>query len=173
MESNEKKAEDLMNILEMQEEILQFEHFTNEDALELGAFMLKEAKSRDYHIAIAIERSNGAIVFQAMMDGTTPDNLESIQRKFATVERVERSSLAWFMKLKEREESMADRYMDTSIYSCAGGGFPIRIEEAGVIGVIAVSGMNHVQDHDFIIKCLSKYLHIDEVPRINKADIRH
>ena len=29
-----------------------------------------------------------------------------------------------------------------------------------------VSGLDHFSDHDFIIKCVSRYLHVDEVPRI-------
>ena len=47
-----------------------------------------------------------------------------------------------------------------------GGGFPIRVEEVGVIGVILVSNQNHFVNHDIIIRAVSRYLHVDEVPRI-------
>ena len=47
-----------------------------------------------------------------------------------------------------------------------GGGFPICVEEVGVVATVAVSGKGQVSDHDVIVKCISKYLHIDEVPRI-------
>ena len=46
----------------------------------------------------------------------------------------------------------------------------MRVEEVGVIGGILVSGLDHVSDHDLIVKCVSRYLHIDEVPRI-RGDI--
>ncbi len=164
--TKEKNAEEVEKILNMQEEILQFEHFTNEDAIELGNIMLSEAKIRGLHAAISIRRSNGAIVFQAMMDGTTPDNLEWIERKFNTVIRVESSSLLWFMKEKNNDITMQNKALDDSFYATCGGGFPIRVEEAGVVGAILVSGLSHAADHDFIVKCLSKYLHTDEVPRI-------
>ena len=36
-------VEELIAMLEMQEEILQFNHFTNEDAWELGNIMVAEA----------------------------------------------------------------------------------------------------------------------------------
>ena len=40
------------------------------------------------------------------------------------------------------------------------------MEEVGVVATVAVSGMGQVSDYDVIVKCISKYLHIDEVPRI-------
>ncbi len=168
---SEKTVEDLMKILEMQEEILQFSHFTNADALELGHFMLQEARRKELSVAVSIRRTNGLILFQAMMDGTNMDSAVWMERKFNTVNREEVSSLSWFMRLKKNDQTMADKFMDEKVYACAGGGFPIRVEEAGVVGVILVSGLNHVQDHDFIVRCLGKYLHMDEVPRIKKGDV--
>lgn len=47
-----------------------------------------------------------------------------------------------------------------------GGGFPVRVEEVGVIGAIMVSNQSHFINHDIIVKAVSRYLHIDEVPRI-------
>ena len=168
---SEKKAEDIVNILSMQEEILQFEHFTNEDALELGSHMLTEARRNGYKMAICIRRSNGADIYQAMMDGTTLEYIEMIDRRYNTCIRCERSSLAYLMRLKQEEDTIPDKFMNDCDYAYEGGAFPIRIEEAGVIGAIVVAGTNHVKDHDFIVKCLSKYLHMDEVPRIRKSDL--
>ena len=56
--------------------------------------------------------------------------------------------------------------LDPKEYAMLGGGFPICVEEVGVVATVAVSGMGQVSDHDVIVKCISKYLHIDEVPRI-------
>ncbi len=170
-EKKEKTVEEIRKILDMQEEILQFSHFSNEDAIALGNFMLHEAVKKELDISISIRRTNGLICYQAMRDGTNLDNVSWMNRKFNTVLRTEVSSLSWFMRLKQNDQTMADKFMDENIYACCGGGFPIRVEDAGVVGIIIVSGLNHVQDHDFIIKSLSKYLHMDEVPRISKSDL--
>ena len=45
-------------------------------------------------------------------------------------------------------------------------GIHILIEEVGVIGVILVSNQNHFVNHDIIVRAVSRYLHVDEVPRI-------
>ena len=164
----EKTMEEYMNILKMQDEILQVTHFTNDDAWELGKLMAEEAKGRNLHIAISIRLNSGLVLFQYIMDGATLDNVSWMERKFNTVRSQEVSSLEFYMYLKNSGHTMADKFLDENVYACSGGGFPIRIEEVGVIGAILVSGMNHVQDHDFIIKCLSKYLHMDEVPRLKQ-----
>lgn len=87
-------------------------------------------------------------------------------RKQNTVKTLEKSSLHSYMLLRKNEESLEDWLLDPREYAVVGGGFPIRVEEVGVIGSILVSGMDHVSDHDLIVKCISRYLHIDEVPRI-------
>ncbi len=166
--NKEKTAEEVLNVLKMQEEILQFTHFTNNDAWELGKLMVEEARKRELSVAIMIRRANGLTVFRHMMDGTTLDNIEWMNRKFNTVMRTETSTLEFYMYLQNSGNTMETKFMDEMKYASVGGGFPVRIEDAGVIGAICVSGLNHVQDHDFIIKCLSRYLHMDEVPRLKK-----
>ena len=164
----ERTAEEIMTILEMQEEILQFTHFTNSDAWELGSFMVEEAMIRQLNISISIRLNNGLVVFQHCLDGTKLHNEQWMLRKFNTVKVMETSSLSLYIMLKKNEQTMAEICLDENAYACCGGGFPIRIEEVGVIGAIIVSGLNHVADHDFIVKSLIKYLHTDEVPRIKK-----
>ncbi|MCR5627903.1 MAG: heme-degrading domain-containing protein [Lachnospiraceae bacterium] len=164
----EKTVEEFLNALIMQEDILQFTHFTNDDAWELGRLMVDEAKRKGLNVAISIRLNNGVVVFQHLMDKTNLDNIFWMERKFNTVKRMEMSSLRLFMQLKKNNQTMLDKFLDETEYACCGGGFPIRLEDSGVIGVVLVSGLNHALDHDFIIKCLSKYLHMDEVPRIKQ-----
>lgn len=163
-----KKLEEFVKVLDMQEEILQFTHFTNQDAWELGSIMALEAKKRNLPVVIRIELNNGFCVFQYAADGTTLRNQLWLERKINTVKLMEKSSLNFYASLRKAEQSMEDVFLDEKMYACCGGAFPIRIEEAGVLGIIAVSGLNHVRDHDFIVKCVSKYLHADEVPRIRE-----
>lgn len=63
--------DELIAILEMQEEILQFTHFTNEDAWELGNMIVAEAKRRKRPVAVSIRLNNGLHVFQYASDGYT------------------------------------------------------------------------------------------------------
>ena len=68
--------DELMKVLDMQEDILQFTHFTNADAWELGTMILMEARRRGAQIGIMIRRSNGEVVFQYCDNGITPHNVE-------------------------------------------------------------------------------------------------
>ena len=56
--------EESVKVLTMQEEILQFSHFTNEDAWELGSYMVEEAARNDLPVAVSIRLNNGYTVFQ-------------------------------------------------------------------------------------------------------------
>ena len=158
--------DELMKVLDMQEDILQFTHFTNADAWELGTMILMEARRRGAQVGIMIRRSNGEVVFQYCDNGITPHNVELMRRKSNSVLLTERSSLQLYMAATNAPESVKQMVLDPKEYAMLGGGFPICVEEDGVVATVAVSGMGQVSDHDVIVKCISKYLHIDEVPRI-------
>lgn len=159
--------DELLAMLEMQEEILQFSHFTNEDAWELGNMIVDEAKKRKLGVAVSIRLNNGYTVFQYAADGTNLHNEHWMRRKFNTVRTIEKSSLHTAMLLQSSGKTLADWFLDEKDYAACGGAFPIRVEEVGVIGSVIVSGLTHFADHDLIVKCISRYLHIDEVPRIS------
>ena len=155
-----------IKVLEMQEEILQFSHFTNSDAWELGNMLVADAAKRGARPLISIRLNNGYTVFQYAFDGTAPHSQQWIERKFNTVKEVEKSTLHFNMLLQKTEETLEDLFEEPGRYTATGGGFPIRVEEVGVIGGIMVSGLDLISNHDLIVKCVGKYLHIDEVPRI-------
>ena len=50
-----------LNILKKQEELLQFEHFCNDDAFELGSFMVSYARKHNITIAMAVFCSSIAL----------------------------------------------------------------------------------------------------------------
>lgn len=159
-------VDELLNILEMQEEVLQFSHFTNEDAWAVGNAIVTEAHRHKLPVAVSIRLNNGYTVFQYAADGTNLDNERWMKRKYNTVKVKEMSSLRAYTTLRVKELTLADWFMDPAEFAIHGGGFPIRVEEVGVIGAILVSGLEHFADHDLIVKCLAKYLHVDSVTRI-------
>ena len=158
--------DELLAILTMQEEVLQFSHFTNSDAWEVGVCIVAEAKRRNLDVAVSIRLNNGYTVFQYAGDGTNLENEMWMKRKFNTVQVKEMSSLRAYTVLQAKEATLDDWFANPMDYAACGGGFPIRVEEVGVIGAIIVSGLEHAADHDLIVKCIAKYLHVDEVPRI-------
>lgn len=162
--------DELIAMLEMQEEILQFTHFTNEDAWELGNMIVAEIRKRNLSVAVTIRLNNGFTVFRYAANGTNMQNERWMERKFNSVRMLEQSSLLSCMKLKKAEKTLADWFLDENDYAAVGGGFPIRVEEVGVIGAVIVSGLPHMADHDLAVKCIGRYLHIAEVPRI-RGDI--
>ena len=76
------------------------------------------------------------------------------------------SCLRLFMDLKMNQEELKDRGLNDEEYVACGGGFPIRVAGAGVIGSIIVSGLDHMADHEFAVACISQYLRVDEIPRL-------
>lgn len=158
--------EEVIRLLEMQEEILQFSHFTNADAWEVGHVLVEECRRRNAAAIISIRLNNGFTVFQYATDGTSEYNAQWVARKHNTVATTNHSSLLLCMQLKRNDETLEDIHLDPKQYEISGGGFPIYIEEVGVIGSIVISGLDSVSDHDVIIKTISKYLHVAEVPRI-------
>ena len=144
--------EELLAMLEMQEEILQFTHFTNEDAWELGKLIVSEIQRQKLPVAVTIRLNNGYTVFRYAANGTNIQNENWMQRKFNTVRTLETSTLHAAMLLKKSEQTLADWFLDEKEYAAAGGGFPIRLRGTGVIGSICVSGYpDHVDDHQLII----------------------
>ena len=105
-------VEELIAMLEMQEEILQFNHFTNEDAWELGNIMVAEARRRKMPVVISIRLNNGYTVFQYAGDGTNLHNENWLRRKFNTVKTLEKSSLYTYMLLRKNEETMENLFLD-------------------------------------------------------------
>ena len=99
--------DELMKVLDMQEDILQFTHFTNADAWELGTMILMEARRRGAQVGIMIRRSNGEVVFQYCDNGITPHNVELMRRKSNSVLLTERSSLQLYMAATNAPESLS------------------------------------------------------------------
>lgn len=154
-----------MNILKKQEEVLQFDHFSNDDAFELGSFMVSYARKHNITIAISIRLNNGCILFQHCPDGTNLLNQKWMNRKFNSVKIMERSSLLSAFAFEHDNNTLETHALSTNDFALCGGGFPIRIKSSKtVIGAIITSNLYHIADHEFIISCLKEYLHRPDTP---------
>lgn len=81
-------------------------------------------------------------LFFASTAGTTVDNSEWLRRKFNVVRRFHASSYRLVLE-QNRDDKMfaAHKALDVADYALAGGGFPINVAGAGVIGTAIVSGL--------------------------------
>ena len=80
--------EEVITVLAMQEEILQFGHFTNEDAWALGNLIVAEARKRGLDTAVEIRLNNGYTVFKYAGNSTNLNNEAWMDKMYATVLKI-------------------------------------------------------------------------------------
>ena len=156
----------LNELILKQESALQFEHFNSRDAWELGKLIVEEMFSGGVELSVCIRKLNGCIMFQYASEKTSLNNQNWMRRKFNTVSVMERSSLGMAVVSQITGQSVATHGLSDNAYVFCGGGFPIRIKGSGIVAVATVSNLPHVQDHNFLVRCLSKYLNVD-VPEVD------
>jgi uncharacterized protein (UPF0303 family) len=149
----------------LQEEVLRFSRFDEDDAWALGLLMQKRAAERKLPLVIDI-RHKGRPLFYAALAGTSPDNPEWVRRKCNVVFRYHRSSyrMGRELALKGKELGAGDG-VDPAEYATHGGSFPIHVKGVGIAGAVTVSGIPQRDDHNFTVEMISEFLKIphDEV----------
>jgi uncharacterized protein (UPF0303 family) len=152
--------EDLAQIV-LQEQQLQFPAFTEATAWSLGSRLRALAVERNLGIVIDIRRF-GQPLFYTALAGTTPDHLEWIRRKSNVTARFLRSSYSVGLSLQQKNSNLTQEYgLAHSDYASHGGCFPIRVEAAGVIGSVTVSGLPQREDHELAVEALCAELGLD------------
>jgi len=150
----------LLHVVETQENLLQFENFSNEMAWDIANLLVEKAKKEGKAVTIDINR-NGQQLFHFALEGTTADNDYWIQRKIKVVNRFAHSSHYISLKLAKNNTTMEEcSLLDSREYAAHGGSFPIIIKNTGVIGTITVSGLTSAEDHQLVVDVLSDYLGI-------------
>ncbi|MFF2853551.1 heme-degrading domain-containing protein [Peribacillus sp. NPDC058002] len=149
----------LQQLLSLENE-LQFESFTNEDALNLGMTLVNYAKENNKSIGIHIER-NRVPLFSHLMDGSSEENVFWLYRKKRVVDHYNRSSQFIAARFEEggttHDESSL---LSPSEYQAVGGSFPIRIKGVGAIGTVTVGGLTPQLDHDYVVEGIKRFLSI-------------
>ena len=139
-----------------QEEKFVFDHFTQDDALRLGQIM--QDICRDYDVSFGCEiYLNGMTVFKSMPEGTGRLNDAWMKRKIETVLLTGWSTMRLWAFHEMIGSKRALSIVPVTDYVAGGGGFPIRVKGAGVIGAIAGSGPGDQIDHEFCIEALERY----------------
>ena len=153
-------AENLPSSAELSEQLdaLQFAALSADDSVRLGVIAAQRALAQGLAVLIEI-RLGDRVVFRAALEGTTPSNDDWLRRKFAVVHRFSQSSLAVRVRY---EEQGTDFHTATGLpesdYAVYGGGFPLMVRGVGMVGVMGVSGLPHLEDHRLIVESITDFL---------------
>ncbi|SDX84447.1 Uncharacterized protein, UPF0303 family [Modestobacter sp. DSM 44400] len=141
-----------------QEEELQLRSFTNDDAWDVGCALVDAARAQAAPIAIDVRR-NAHVLFHVALPGATPDNDSWIERKARVVHRFGHSSLYVGQRSREAGTTFDDQYgLDPQRYAAHGGAFPVTVRSVGPVGVVVVSGLPQVADHQLVVGVLRAHL---------------
>lgn len=154
-------VKEILEDLALQEKQLEFEKFSNEDALAIGLQLYENSKECSAPIAIEIT-VNGLTVFRYFTEGSMADSELWLARKRNTVNLMSMSSLRFLYWLEDFGATLEERKLNPNDYAAGGGGFPIKFKGTGVVGSICVSGLpNHLDDHQLIVDTLRMFMKQD------------
>ncbi len=147
--------------LKIQEQSLQFQSFTEQEAWNLGEAMRGAAMAKKYPFVIDI-RSGGRKLFYTALPGSVPENENWVQRKINIVMAKHKSSYHIGRELAQNGKTL-DQALGFNPIDIAphGGCFPIVIKNVGVVGTITVSGIPQRDDHNFVIEHICAFLKLD------------
>lgn len=137
-----------------QERELTFARFGLDDAYKLGCLLYETGREQGERYAVRVKLGD-LTAFQALMPGTSADNVVWMDRKCATVERTGHCSLWAFVDHEEAGDATQE-LADDKTCALYGGGFPL-VSEGKRIGVVALSGMPHLEDHRRLTSTLARF----------------
>jgi uncharacterized protein (UPF0303 family) len=141
-----------------QESTLVLPDFDAEQAWTLGSRLREMASSRGHKLVIDIGTFGQQLFFSAL-PGVAPVNLDWVRRKRNVVEHFRMSSYAVGLRTEQAGTTLSEKYgLPRADYAPFGGGFPLAVKGAGVIGTIVVSGLPQRSDHELIVEALSAAL---------------
>lgn len=140
--------------------LLEFSHFNESTAWELGSRIRSAADTAGQAVFIEIE-IGGHCLFRTAMPGTSPANADWARRKYNLVNILHMSSYRLDLMRGEGVDIVGIMGLDPRNHVAAGGSFPIRVAGTGVIGTVTVSGLPSRGDHKLVVDTIAAYLGID------------
>lgn len=155
---------DIAKIAE-QERRLIFPRFDEGTAWTLGSALRENALAQARPIVVDIRLWDRPL-FYAALPGSTANNADWVRRKSNTVRMFQKSTYRCVLENNSPpDRSFRPGYaLPVSEYVLAGGGFPIRVESAGVIGAVVVSGLPERRDHGLVVEALCAHLGVEHEP---------
>lgn len=148
-----------IEIYEKEIESLQFDSFTNLDALEIGKIMVEIILRENLPLAVDIN-VKGQTFFRYAHTGSTIKLETWLERKLRTALFCGESTILFAAKLKRDEKNLEDVVAPDSAdrYVKCGGAFPIIVKGEGVIGAFSSSGLVDTEDHRVLVESIRKHL---------------
>jgi uncharacterized protein (UPF0303 family) len=141
-----------------EEETLVLDSFDVKVALEIGEIAKILGIKRMLPIAIEV-RLGEWTVYHVSLTGSGPQNQGWLDRKARVVLLKQHSTL---YERVNAEEKNVDWYeannLSEELYAVHGGGIPIISKPDGFVGVLLISGLPQVDDHNFGVEVLRSYL---------------
>lgn len=151
-------AEDIA-LVKKQEQNLVLAEFDETVAFKLGSAIRDRALAEGLSLVVDVRTWDRQMFFAATA-GTSADNAEWVRRKVNTVRRFQRAS--YRMVLERGEVPFSPQSgADPADYVIAGGGFPIRVRGAGIVGCLTISGLPGRNDHGVAVAALCDHLGLD------------
>jgi uncharacterized protein (UPF0303 family) len=151
-------------LIKKQETELTFTEFNELVAHSLGERIRERALREKLVIVVDIRTWDRQLYFMAL-PGTTADNADWVRRKFNMVRQVQKASYRPVLEnTNGTDHFLPRRGLDNADFVLAGGGFPIRVKGAGVVGCITVSGLHERDDHQVAVDGICEELGIDKAP---------
>ena len=142
---------------------LVFPRFTEDTALALGLTLVEMARSAGMPVVIDI-RSPDRCLFHAVLPGSAPLNDLWAARKSATALMFHEASLLVGTRNRAKGETLAKHGLADAAYADHGGAVPIRVEGAGTVACVTVSGLPQVEDHRLAVRGIEALLSIAGPP---------
>lgn len=144
-----------------QEAALVFDCFDEATAFAIGTAIRARALKEGLPIVVDI-RTFDRPLFYAAMPGSNASNPDWARRKANVVRRFLRSTYRMVLEQQRPDRTFKPgEGLEIADYVLAGGGFPVTVEGAGVIGAVAVSGLPEREDHNVVVDALCDHLGAD------------
>lgn len=153
-------AEDIARIIE-QERGLEFVSFDEHTAFSIVSRIRGRAVANGWSIVCDVRLWDRQLCYFSM-PGSSGDNPVWALRKSNTVKRLLRSSYRATLEVNAADRMFPPhRNLPVEEFALSGGGFPIRVKGAGVIGSITVSGLHERDDHEIVVQAVCEEIGAD------------
>lgn len=125
-------------------------------AFELGSAIRARALDEGLSLVVDIRTWDRQLFFSAT-PGTSADNAEWVRRKINSVRRFQRASYRLVLERGEVPFTVQSG-ADPGDYVIAGGGFPLRVPGAGIVGCLTISGLPGRNDHGVAVDAVCDHL---------------
>jgi len=141
-----------------EEQLLVLPDLSQKSAIEIGEIAKSLGTQRSLPIAVEV-RVGDWIVYHASLPGSTPENDWWIGRKARVVKLKKHSSM--FERVLAEEQGI-DWHKENNLldetHAIHGGGLPLITKEDGCVGVLIISGLPQVDDHQLGVEVLTEFL---------------